>query len=56
VLANGNTHQKITPSTPQQNGVAERVDRTLIKHCFAFLADTGPDSNCWEERTLTVDY
>ena len=35
----GITHQLTTPKTPEQNGVAERMNRTLVKSVRSMLAD-----------------
>ncbi|PSR73943.1 hypothetical protein PHLCEN_2v10250 [Hermanssonia centrifuga] len=40
-------HEKTTAYTPQQNGVAERMNRTLVEMARAMLHDAGlPNSYC----------
>jgi len=38
-------HQTSTRYTAQQNGVAERYNRTVEEHVCAILAETGLDDN-----------
>jgi len=51
----GITHQTTTPYTPQQNGAAERYNRTVIEHVLALLADSGLDAKYWAEAAVTVN-
>jgi len=51
----GITHQSTTPYTPQQNGVAERYNRTVIEQVLALLADSGLDAKYWAEAAVTVN-
>jgi hypothetical protein len=45
LVEKGITHEITTPDTPQQNGVAERMNRTLLDKVRAILTDaTLPDS------------
>lgn len=52
----GITHQTTTPYTPQQNGDAERYNRTVIEQVLALLADSGLDAKYWAEAAVTVNY
>jgi hypothetical protein len=50
--------QKTTTYTPQQNGVSERLNRTLLDTVRAlFHDDNGPvDKQLWGEAILTANY
>ena len=54
--AKGIEHQTSTRYTPQQNGVAERYNRTVGEHVCAILAETGLDNKWWAEAGETVNY
>jgi hypothetical protein len=45
----GILHQKTVPYSPQQNGVAERMNRTLAERTRAMLCDTGLPKKFWGE-------
>ncbi len=51
----GIAHTTTTPHSPQQNGVAERVNRTLVKAVLSMLADSGLPAGLWAKamRTFT---
>jgi hypothetical protein len=51
----GVTHQKTMAYTPEQNGKAERLNRTLIEKGRAMLADTGLRKQLWAEALLTAN-
>ncbi|GKC88337.1 putative ribonuclease H-like domain-containing protein, partial [Tanacetum coccineum] len=42
--------------TPQQNGVAERKNKTLIKATRTMLADSKLPTTFWEEAVSTACY
>jgi len=42
--------------TPQQNGVAERVNRTIMKKVRCMLADSGLSQKFWAEAASTACY
>lgn len=44
---NGIIHQKTTPYSPQQNGVAERFNRTLTEKARFLLYDAGLPKSYW---------
>ncbi|MCO5612761.1 hypothetical protein L7F22_067031 [Adiantum nelumboides] len=50
-------HQQYTvPYNPQQNGVAERKNRTLVAASRAMLLTTGLSKAYWEEAVATAAY
>jgi uncharacterized protein (DUF2164 family) len=44
------------PYTPEQNGVAERLNRTLMEKTRSMLADAGLPKKAWAEATSTANY
>src|SRR5262249_40428711 len=44
------------PYTPQQNGVAERKNRTLMNAVRCMLSHSGLPKNLWGEALLTANY
>lgn len=48
--------QFTAPYTPQQNGVAERKNRTLIEMSRCMLEDAGMDKTFWAEAVNTSNY
>lgn len=54
--ADGITHEKTAPYTPQQNGKAERLNRTLMDRARAMLIDSGLPNNLWAEAVRTANY
>nr|GEX39347.1 putative ribonuclease H-like domain-containing protein [Tanacetum cinerariifolium] len=49
-------HKSTTGGTPQQNGVAERINRTLIEAARTMLADAKLPVTFWAEAVNTVCY
>ena len=49
---NGIIHEVTTPYTPEQNGIAERKNRTLKDMMNAMLISSGLPSNMWGEAIL----
>ena len=49
-------HEFSAPYTPQQNGVAERKNRTLIEAAQTMLADSKLPVMFWNEAIYTACY
>ena len=54
--SNGIIHETTAPYTPQQNGVAERKNRTLKEMVNAMLSNSGLGHGFWGEALLTACY
>ena len=52
----GFIHQTTTPYSPQQNGIAERKNRTLKEMMNAMLLSSGLPQNLWGEAILSANY
>ena len=52
----GIIHQATAPYTPQQNGLAERKNRTLVEMVNAMLINAKLPTNLWGEALLTACY
>src|SRR5664279_524135 len=50
----GIAHQYSTPYTPQQNGVAERKNRTLMDAARTMIAEYSSPYNFWTEAVATA--
>jgi len=50
----GIKHQLTAPYTPQQNGVVERKNKTLMKMTRCLLHDKGLPKNLWAEAANTT--
>eukprot|EP00877_Chromochloris_zofingiensis_P010255 jgi/Chrzof1/5483/Cz16g04290.t1 len=48
--------QHTVPYSPQQNGKAERLNRTLLDKARSMLADAGLPSQLWGEAVVTANY
>ncbi|CAI5737495.1 unnamed protein product [Peronospora farinosa] len=53
---NGIVRQKTVPYSPQQYGVAERMNRTIIKKARSMVHCKGLSSSWWEETISTAVY
>ncbi|KAJ9545520.1 hypothetical protein OSB04_025227 [Centaurea solstitialis] len=53
---NGIKHERTSPFTPQQNGLAERKNRTLVEMVNCMLNQLGLPTNLWGEALLTACY
>lgn len=52
----GIQHQLTAPYTPEQNGSAERLNRTLVEKVRAMLHDASVDKKLWAEALLCANY
>lgn len=52
----GIEHQTTAPYTPQQNGRAERLNRTLMERTRAMLQDAHLPPHLWAEAVTTANY
>lgn len=52
----GIIHQKSCPYTPEQNGLAERMNRTIIEKTRCLLAEAGLPQDFWAEAVSTACY
>ena len=52
----GIKHQTTVPHTPEQNGVAERLNRTLVEKARTMLVHAGVPLNLWGEAVVTANY
>lgn len=50
------TKDEACPYTPQQNGVAERLNRTILEKVRSLLSETGLGESFWAEASSTVVY
>ena len=51
---NGIIHQRSAPYTPQENGLAERKNRTLVEIINAMILNAKLSFNLWGEALLTA--
>ena len=52
----GIEHQYTIPKTPEQNGVSERMNRTLVETVRSMLADSRLPHRFWAEALSTAAY
>lgn len=52
----GIRHETTIPKTPQQNGVAERLNRTLVESARSMLLDANLPKRFWAEAVSTAVY
>ncbi|GBP42186.1 Retrovirus-related Pol polyprotein from transposon TNT 1-94 [Eumeta japonica] len=53
---NGILHQKSNPYTPEQNGLAERFNRTIVEKAKCLLLDAKLGKEFWAEASNTAVY
>jgi len=53
---NGTTHQTTVPDTPQQNGVAERLNRVLVEKARTMMRHKDVDQDLWADAIKTAVY
>ena len=52
----GVKHERTVPKNPEQNGVAERLNRTLVEAARTMLADAKLPKRFWAEALSTATY
>ena len=52
----GIRHEKTVPKTPEQNGVSERLNRTLVEAARSMLLDANLAKAYWAEAVNTAAY
>ena len=52
----GIQHELTVPHSPEQNGVAERMNRTLVESARAMIAHAGLPNSYWAEAIATAAY
>ena len=52
----GIKHEKTAPYTPEQNGVAERINRNIVERVRCMLVDAGLNKKFWAEASVTAGY
>ena len=52
----GILHQKTVPKNPEQNGVAERKNRSLIEATRCMISDANISKSFWAEAVTTANY
>ena len=52
----GVKHERTIPKTPQQNGVAERMNRTLVETTRSMMSDAKLPKRFWAEALSTAVY
>lgn len=52
----GIRHELTIPHTPEQNGAAERINRTLMESARSMLAHAGLPDSYWAEAVATATY
>lgn len=50
----GIQHQKSIPYTPEQMGIAERNNRTVVERARSMLVDANLDQKYWAEAVQTA--
>ncbi|KAK4325723.1 hypothetical protein Pmani_003666 [Petrolisthes manimaculis] len=56
LIDEGVRHEYTIPKTPEQNGVSERMNRTLVEQIRAMLIDSGLPHRFWAEALSTACY
>lgn len=56
LMKSGIVHQTSAPYTPEQNGVAERFNRTIVERVRCMLVDSGLSKSFWAEASVTAAY
>jgi len=56
LISHGIKRQLTVPHTPQQNGVAERANRTLVEMARSMMVHSSADKSLWGEAIMTAMY
>ncbi|KFD46771.1 hypothetical protein M513_12352 [Trichuris suis] len=56
LTANGIRHERSIPDTPEQNGIAERLNLTLVEKARTMLIDASLSTDLWAEAIGTANY
>lgn len=56
LIREGIVHQVTVPYSPQQNGVSERLNRTLMEKARSILQESGLCQRYWGEAVMTAVY
>lgn len=56
LILKGIRHERTIPHTPEQNGVAERMNRTLQESARSMLTHAGLSNGYWAEAVMTAAY
>jgi transposase InsO family protein len=56
LASHGIKHELTTPYTPEQNGLAERYNRTIVEAVRSMLFDMGMSKQFWGEAVMTAVY
>lgn len=56
LLENGIVHQTTTPYTPEQNGMLERMNRTVVEKARCLLFDANLEKKFWAEAVNSAVY
>lgn len=56
LAASGIKHQTSTPYTPEQNGIAERMNRTLVERAKCMLFEAKLHKHLWAEAVTAAAY
>ena len=52
--SNGIQHELTVPNSPEQNGVAERMNRTLVESARAMISHASLQNSYWAEAVATA--
>jgi len=55
-VAKGIAHEVTSPYTPQHNGIAKKINKTLLNMARCMLKGKGLPHNFWGETVTTVAY
>ncbi|GBP45102.1 Retrovirus-related Pol polyprotein from transposon TNT 1-94 [Eumeta japonica] len=56
LMSHGIVHHKTNPYTPEQNGLSERYNRTIVEKAKCLLFDAGLEKRFWAEAAHTAVY